>query len=394
MAALSPSRASDFMQCPLLYRFRVVDRLPERPSPAALRGTVVHAVLERLFDLPAEQRTPEAARELLRPQWERVLAERPEAAQLFAGSDSAEASAGPDAERPGAGTDLDGWLASASELIGRWFVLEDPTRLEPADRELYVETTLEDGLVLRGYVDRLDVAADGRLRVVDYKTGKAPGEAFEAKALFQMKFYALVLWRTRGRLPTMLQLVYLGNGEVLRYEPDEQELLGVERKVRALWEAIVLAAETGDWRPSPSRLCTWCDHHALCPAKGGTPPPIPADALDRVLGTAPGRADADEGAAVEKPVASDVGAAGVAAGETVVKEKAANEPTVAEPTVGEPAVGGAAVGGAAVGEPAVNEPAVAEAAVNEAAVGELVVAESAGNRGSGMRAGGERGRGE
>ena len=25
-----------------------------------------------------------------------------------------------------------------------------------------------------------------------------PREAFEGKALFQMKFYALVLWRTRG----------------------------------------------------------------------------------------------------------------------------------------------------------------------------------------------------
>ncbi|NLG21049.1 MAG: PD-(D/E)XK nuclease family protein, partial [Actinomycetales bacterium] len=47
--ALSPSRASDFMQCPLLYRFRVIDRLPEPPSAAAARGTLVHAALERVF---------------------------------------------------------------------------------------------------------------------------------------------------------------------------------------------------------------------------------------------------------------------------------------------------------------------------------------------------------
>src|SRR3984885_14599653 len=43
--SLSPSRAGDFMTCPLLYRFRVIDRLPEPPSPAAARGTLVHAVL-------------------------------------------------------------------------------------------------------------------------------------------------------------------------------------------------------------------------------------------------------------------------------------------------------------------------------------------------------------
>src|SRR5437773_6851736 len=81
--SLSPSRAGDFMTCPLLYRFRVIDRLPEPPSPAATRGTLVHAVLERLFDHPAAERTPEAARELLRPQWDRLLAEEPELAGLF-----------------------------------------------------------------------------------------------------------------------------------------------------------------------------------------------------------------------------------------------------------------------------------------------------------------------
>ncbi|MFZ1669602.1 MAG: PD-(D/E)XK nuclease family protein, partial [Candidatus Nanopelagicales bacterium] len=44
--ALSPSRASDFLTCPLLFRFRAIDRIPERPSSAAVRGTLVHAVLE------------------------------------------------------------------------------------------------------------------------------------------------------------------------------------------------------------------------------------------------------------------------------------------------------------------------------------------------------------
>src|SRR5512144_1542598 len=250
--ALSPSRAGDFMQCPLLYRFRVVDRIAELPTPAMARGTVVHAVLERLFDLPSGGRTLTAAHDLLGPQWERVRAEAPELETLFAGDADGQAA----------------WLEQARELIARWFSLEDPTRLEPAERELYVETTLDDGLQLRGYVDRLDIAADGRIRVVDYKTGRAPREAYEGKALFQMKFYALVLWRLRGVVPSLLQLVYLGNGEILRYAPEKSELLATERKVKALWAAIERAATTGDWRASPSRLCDWCHHRALCPAWG------------------------------------------------------------------------------------------------------------------------------
>lgn len=255
------------MQCPLLYRFRTIDRLPQAPSPAAVRGTVVHAVLERLFDLPAVDRTLSAARALLGPQWQLLLEADPDLAAMFAGDGA-----------------LSEWLSSADALVERWFTLEDPTRLEPAERELYVETTLDDGLVLRGYVDRLDVAPTGEVRVVDYKTGKAPGEMFEAKALFQMRFYALVLWRTRGVLPRLLQLVYLGDGQVLRFEPTEDELLATERKLQALWRAIERAAATGDWRPRRSRLCGWCDHQALCPVFGGTPPPLPERAVRLSLG--------------------------------------------------------------------------------------------------------------
>ena len=257
-ASLSPSRASDFMACPLLYRFRVIDRLPEKPGSAATRGTVVHSVLERLFDLPAAERVPEQAHALLQPEWERLVEAEPEVAGLFSDDEG-----------------RDAWLASAAGLLDTYFALEDPTLLEPAERELFVECDLESGLRLRGYVDRLDVAPTGALRVVDYKTGRAPREGFEAKAMFQMRFYALVLWRLRGQVPRLLQLLYLGSGEVLRYEPDEADLRATERKVVALWAAIQRATEQGDWRPNPSKLCDWCDHQALCPAFGGTPPELP-----------------------------------------------------------------------------------------------------------------------
>ncbi|WP_084337587.1 RecB family exonuclease [Actinomadura oligospora] len=266
--SLSPSRAGDFMTCPLLYRFRVIDKIPEKPSPAAVRGTLVHAVLERLYDLPTAGRTPAAALELLGPEWERLCEEKPELLGLF------EADAEGVAER-------EGWLAEARRMVESYFSLEDPRRLEPAERELFVETVLGSGLRLRGYIDRLDVAPTGEIRIVDYKTGSAPRAEFEARALFQMKFYALVLWRLRGEVPRLLQLMYLKNGEVLRYAPDEADLRATERKVEALWLAIRRATESGEWRPRPSRLCDWCDHQQRCPEFGGTPPPLPTGPVKR-----------------------------------------------------------------------------------------------------------------
>ncbi len=263
--ALSPSRAADFKQCPLLYRFRAIDRIPEAPSRVQVRGTVVHSVLERLFALSPEQREPDAAREMVTPAWHDVLAASPELAALFDGPSDPE---------------LDTWLESARELVDAYFALEDPRRVQPEACELRLEvelptTGMADPVLLRGYVDRLDVAATGEIRVIDYKTGSAPREVFEAKALFQMKFYALVLLRTRGVLPRQLRLLYLADQQSLSYAPEETELDRFERTLTAIWTAILRAAPTGDFRPSPGKLCEWCDHQQRCPAFGGTPPPYP-----------------------------------------------------------------------------------------------------------------------
>jgi putative RecB family exonuclease len=260
LGSLSPSRAADFKTCPLLYRFRCIDRLPETPSRAATRGTMVHAVLESLFDLPSAERTLDSARQMLPSAWARVREEAPEVDTLFSEDTD--------------GSDFAAWMESAAELLGNYFRLEDPSRLEPESREQRVEIVI-DGLQLRGIVDRVDVSPAGDLRIVDYKTGASPREAFEAKALFQMKFYALVLWRTRGVVPRQLRLMYLADTDTLSYAPDAEELTRFERTLMAIWAAIQRAMQTGDFRPSPSRLCDWCDHKALCPAFGGTPPPFP-----------------------------------------------------------------------------------------------------------------------
>ncbi|MGH3866713.1 MAG: RecB family exonuclease [Pseudonocardiaceae bacterium] len=268
--ALSPSRAADFKQCPLLYRFRAVDRLPETPSRLQVRGTVVHAVLERLFALSPGRRDAETGRELVDPAWREVLAGSPELAELFTGPQDPE---------------LAEWLESARALIDAYFELENPRLVQPEACELLVEAELaisdtasdtgDEPLLLRGYIDRLDVAPTGEIRVVDYKSGAAPREVFEAKALFQMKFYALVLLRIRGVVPRQLRLLYLADRQALSYAPDEAELIRFERTLAAIWSAIRRAARSGDFRPSPSRMCDWCDHKPRCPAFGGIAPPYP-----------------------------------------------------------------------------------------------------------------------
>jgi putative RecB family exonuclease len=252
--SLSPSRASDFMTCPLLFRFRSIDRLPEEPSVAAVRGSLVHRALETLFDLPSAERTLAAAGELVERAFDELLRTDPVSAAIMR-------------------EELDG--PNVGVLLTSYFAMEDPRRLEPHARELGVSAQIEDAFELRGFIDRVDRSPDGAVRIVDYKTGRSPGAGFESKSMFQMRFYALVWWRMTGDVPRLLQLMYLGNGDVLRYEPDAAELRSTERKILALRDAIARAADSASFDPSPSRLCDWCSHRALCPAWGGTAPPLP-----------------------------------------------------------------------------------------------------------------------
>ncbi len=266
-ASLSPSRASDFTTCPLLFRFRSIDRLPEEPSAPAVRGTLVHRALETLFDLPAQDRTLDAAAGLVEQAFAELERQDPMSADTMR--------SGPD-----------GSVAiDAAPLLSAYFALEDPTRLEPHAREVGVSAQLEESFEVRGFIDRVDRSPAGEIRIVDYKTGRSPGAGYEAKAMFQMRFYALAWWRMTSEVPRRLQLMYLGNGEVLRHEPDEADLQSTERKVLALRDAIARAADTESFDPSPSRLCDWCSHRSVCPAWGGTPPPLPDRELWPVAST-------------------------------------------------------------------------------------------------------------
>ena len=256
--ALSPSRAADYKQCPLKYRFRAVDRIPEPPTRPAVRGTVVHAVLEDLYGLAAGERGPQRADSLAEPSWARVRAGQPEAATLFRDD-----------------TEVQGFLDEVRTLVRTYYRLEDPRRFDPESRETRLEVELPDGTPLRGFVDRIDRAPTGELRVVDYKTGRAPGPTRETHALFQLKFYALMLLRSRGVLPSQLRLIYLADAQLLTYTPDEEQLLRFERTVSALWAAVSRAGRSGDFPPNPGWLCDYCAYRRLCPAFDGTPPPYP-----------------------------------------------------------------------------------------------------------------------
>ena len=252
--SLTPSKVASFKDCALAFRFSAIDRLPEPASAAALKGTLVHTVLERLFwELDAGKRTLESALRFLDQ----------EAAKLLVG---------------------DEWLSlevedafaekfktEADKLVRNYFQLEDPNAVKVAGTELMLETKT-GSLTLRGIIDRLDLDQDGNLIVVDYKTGRAPGANFEYGKLGGVQFYAFLCEQVLGRRPVAVKLLYLQEPMSISTVPSEQSIKGLQVKTSAIWNAVEKACDREDFRPNPGKLCNWCSFQDFCPAKGGTLP--------------------------------------------------------------------------------------------------------------------------
>ncbi|QXC61482.1 PD-(D/E)XK nuclease family protein [Aquihabitans sp. G128] len=251
-ATLSPSKVSSFKDCALAFRYSAIDRLPEPPTAAATKGTLVHLALEHLFEREPAERTPVAARaDLARA-----------SAEIRVDPEFVELALDPEAEAA--------FFADAARLVERYFELEDPTAIRPIGLELRLEAEV-GGLRLRGIIDRLELDEDGGLVVTDYKSGKAPGQTYQQGRLGGVAFYSLLCEELFGVRPSRVQLLYLGDTTTIATVPTEQSTRGLRTKVSALWKAVEQACEREDFRPRPGPLCSWCGFHAYCPAKGGDP---------------------------------------------------------------------------------------------------------------------------
>ncbi len=244
---LSPSSATDFKSCPQLFKYRTLDRLPEPVTGASAKGSLVHAVLERLFAEPPADRTPVRAERLLEALWAQVK-DDPEFRP--AGLEEPH-------EEP--------WLDESRRLLHNYFRLEDPRLLTASRLEWWVEYELRD-VHLRGIIDRLEERPDGTWVLTDYKTGRVPGESRELSAFFGLRFYALVCWRAFGVIPKEIRLVYLSDPAVLTLNPNERMLIAFEKQMEALAAAIKRAIDLNDWRTRASPYCMSCSFHDRCPA--------------------------------------------------------------------------------------------------------------------------------
>lgn len=260
---LSPSRANDFLQCPLLYRYRTIDKIPEPISLAQAVGSTVHFALENIYQLPRVSRSCHKTMDLSQEYWNSAIAADNESIYAFDKHNFAEIQ------------------PKISTLLDAYFSIENPKNFDPYATEQYIEASSGQAF-FRGYLDRIDKAGDGRIRIVDYKTGKHPKTGFETKVVYQLKFYAALYVLSHNVLPTMLRLIFLADGKILEFSPEKEDIYRFINILESLWETISDTRSTGEFFPKKTPLCRWCSFQDICPVFGGTIPPYPLDSVSQL----------------------------------------------------------------------------------------------------------------
>ena len=253
--SISPSRMNVFLQCPFRFRMETMQKLPGGTSAAAVAGTTAHAALELLMEEAPEDRTRE------------MLGQYIEVALIAIRHDKDYQSLTEEELKKF------GFDAFVRRVTPRAFDMLDLPAIKVKGTEERLEVDL-DGWTLRGIIDLLEEDDDG-LVVHDWKSGRAPSERFQAKALLGLDFYAVMAEIEYDEVPKTVALQYLDSRLTIAKDPTARAVRATKGKILAVRDAISRACDTDSFATSESKLCDWCPCKPYCPAHGGNPDEAP-----------------------------------------------------------------------------------------------------------------------
>ena len=261
------SRLERYLECPFKFFAAHVLKLPEEREEQAWmtpqeRGSFVHEVFESFF-----------------VEWQNLgygavtAANVGEAIALFDAIATRHLERLPEGDRALERTLLLG-SAAAAGFGERAFAFEIEDTV--AVKERLLEHELEgvftfatgDGgrrVALRSKADRIDLLADGTLRIVDYKIGRAP----ERKRSLQLPIYGVcaeqALAGRHGRQWTLARAGYIAFKEKSAFVELQQPAKALaEGQERLL--AVIDGVERGEFPVQPDEpfLCNWCPYPGVC----------------------------------------------------------------------------------------------------------------------------------
>ncbi len=243
------SQLAAFSTCPLQYKFAFVLKIPApEDKPSLIFGRVMHSVLyDFLLPLVSAQK---AFQDSLFG-GEKVVLQEERLFEIFKDRWQEDGYSSK--------SDREKYLAKGREALHAFWRHWQ----EIGAREiLFLEKKFSfkvGGEVMKGAIDRVDILPDGRLEIVDYKTGN-PKEKLDYDARRQLILYQLFLEEFLGRQVARLSYYYLENGAVLSFEATEKEKEKLLKEIKEEIEDI----KKGKFPPKPGEMCKFCDFKGIC----------------------------------------------------------------------------------------------------------------------------------
>jgi putative RecB family exonuclease len=238
---LSPTKISTFLECAVKYRYIYIDKLGRfytRAQSYFSFGSSLHHVLQTYHEQGAEQ-TPEQLVDELGQRW------------IAAGYQTAEQE---QAHR------------AAGEQIVQAYHAAHQERIAAQTETLHTEKTISCDMgrfKLSGRVDRIDRHADGRLEIIDYKSGRLDTSPEEVANDLAMSIYQLILKRLHPETPVFATIYCLRTGNQASAELAGEQMEEFARELTALGEQI-LDLDMGSLTPVPLSICPDCDFLSRC----------------------------------------------------------------------------------------------------------------------------------
>lgn len=243
---LSPSSISTFNQCRLKFKFEKIDKRYGPGSLESVRGSFIHDILEQLLKEEAGTRDLPKAKTLSAKLWDREWEQK--ALKVI---------------QP---NEVNDFKWSSWHIVEGYFGMEDPNDVTPVGLERWVDGPVIRDIRVRGIIDRIE-EDDGKLVIQDYKTGKTPrDERFAAGRIFPLMIYADLLEAETKQEVDRMELLYVATGTLITYEPTTDNREAMYATVTETWDALTEACETGEFPPTKTKLCDWCDFQSECPA--------------------------------------------------------------------------------------------------------------------------------
>lgn len=234
---LSHSSVSTYRSCPLKWKFRYVDKIPDKPRSFFSFGKSVHAGLEFLFTKRENWPTLDQLLEHYRSQWLREGYESPAQEKWF--------------------------FQEGDRILRGFYARQKPESTNVLDVELKFTIGIE-GIPVMGYIDRVDLTPKGGLSIIDYKTGKAFDKS-RVRTDPQLTLYQIACAQLFGKPVETVTLYHLNSLTPLTVPAHSPTM---ENNVRAM---VVEAARgiTGqnyEAKPDERGVCQYCDYAQICPA--------------------------------------------------------------------------------------------------------------------------------